>query len=212
MVAGAAARANPFDRLPGIVDDRGFIPISKIGDTPRACSISPTALVQAGIDCCFMDSARFELLQGMPIFGALRKDVLEYLLSVMRRRRIPMGEFVFHEGDAADSLFVLESGRLSVLKMHERREVQIGQLNRGDCFGEMALVDMMNRSASVRAECDSELLELTLTDLASLWERDIEQFTLLQMNLGREISRRLRRSDQRLFALQARRGGSSESE
>jgi hypothetical protein len=40
---------------------------------------------------------------------------------------------------------------------------------------------------------------LSVADLHRVFERDLEQFALIEMNMGREISRRLRESDERLF-------------
>jgi CRP/FNR family transcriptional regulator, cyclic AMP receptor protein len=153
-----------------------------------------------------MTTSRIELLQGMPIFGALREDLLAFLLDLMSEHEVPATRWVVREGDAAASLFVLERGRASVLKGWEGRKVRLGRLGAGDCFGEMALMDLMPRSAGVRADTDCHVLELAQADLARVAERDLEQFALLQMNLGREVSRRLRRSDQMLFELTMARG------
>lgn len=149
-----------------------------------------------------MTPARAELLQSMPIFGALRDDVLDFLIVRMRVRRVEAGAYAVREGDAAESLFIVEQGRATVLKGWEGHEVALGALGPGDCFGEMALMDLMPRSASVRADEACTLLELCAGDLDALWHHDAEQFTLLQMNLGREVSRRLRQSGERLFRLQ----------
>ena len=77
----------------------------------------------------------------------------------------------------------------------------------GDCFGEMALMDLFPRSASIRALADCTAIELTPDDLMRLYEHDLEQFTLVQMNIGREVCRRLRATDELLF--RARMGDTS---
>lgn len=145
-------------------------------------------------------AARLELLQRMPIFGALREDTLEFLLALTREVHVPAREWFFREGDAASGLFVLEAGAASVLKGWAGREVLLRRLQAGDCFGEMALMDLMPRSASVRADVDCLAIALHADDLFRLWEHDLEQFTLIQMNMGREVSRRLRETDELLFA------------
>jgi CRP-like cAMP-binding protein len=63
----------------------------------------------------------------------------------------------------------------------------------------MALMDLLPRSASVRADEDCAALELGIATLHALFEHDVEQFALVQMNMGREISRRLRQTDDVLF-------------
>ncbi len=75
----------------------------------------------------------------------------------------------------------------------------IRELAEGDCFGEVALLDLGPRSASGRADVDSVALEIGALDLPEVAGRDPEQFALIYMNLGRELSRRLRAADERLF-------------
>jgi len=148
--------------------------------------------------------ARLELLQQMPIFGAVREDALQVLLEPTRSVRVAAGSYFFHERDPANCMYVLESGRAVVLKEWQGRELQLRRFGPGDCFGEMAMLDLFPRSAAVRAEEDCQAIELAPSDLLRLFERDCEQFALIQMNLGREICRRLRSTDEMLF--QARMG------
>ena len=146
-----------------------------------------------------MQATRIELLQQMPIFGAISADVLQFLLEPARSVFIPAGEFFFREKDEARCMYVLETGRVAVLKSWGEREFLVRHLGRGDCFGEMALLDLFPRSASVRAEEDSAAIELAPSHLYRLFERDAPQFALIQMNLGREMSRRLRETNELLF-------------
>jgi CRP/FNR family transcriptional regulator, cyclic AMP receptor protein len=146
-----------------------------------------------------MTRARIELLQRMPVFGAIREDSLRLLLDLSRTVSVSAGGYFFRERDAADSMFVLESGRASVVKTWHGREYVLHGLDVGDCFGEMALMDLFPRSASVRADEDCSAIELTANDLLHLFERDAEQFALIQMNIGREVCRRLRATDDMLF-------------
>ena len=63
-----------------------------------------------------MVGARIELLQGMPVFGALRADTLEFLLADAAAVTRPAGEYFFLEGDLAESMYVIEQGRVDVVK------------------------------------------------------------------------------------------------
>lgn len=146
-----------------------------------------------------MIAARIELLQQMPIFGGVCEASLQLLLSPMRMRSVPAGDYFFREGDPAQCMYVLEAGRVAVLKQWQGSELALRELGPGDCFGEMALIDLFPRSAAVRAIDDCQAIELSPADLLRLFEVDVEQFALVQMNLGREMSRRLRITDQMLF-------------
>lgn len=149
-----------------------------------------------------MAQTRSEVLQSMPIFGGLREDALHVLLEQARTVERSAGACFFCEGDPARSMFVLESGHAQVTKQWRGREFVLNGLKPGDCFGEMALMDLAPRSASVRAESDCRSMEFSTDDLLRLYEVDVEQFALIQMNIGREVCRRLRATDELLFRVQ----------
>jgi len=143
--------------------------------------------------------ARVELLQSMPIFGGISRETLEFLIDLASLHHLEAKEYFFHEGDEAASMFVIERGRVVVSKRWNGRPHPIRHLGQGDCFGEMALLDLYPRSASVSAEEPCDAIELGQDMLLKLFQHDLEQFTILQMNVGREISRRLRTADHQLF-------------
>jgi CRP/FNR family cyclic AMP-dependent transcriptional regulator len=146
-----------------------------------------------------MEDHRIHLLQRMPIFGAIKAQTLEVFLRHAVDVRIPAGDSFFREGDAADAMFVLERGRVSVVKRWQGRDYPLRDFGAGDCFGEMALIDLFPRSASVVALEDCSAIRLTNADLYRVYKTDMEQFALIQMNIARELSRRLRIADERLF-------------
>ena len=135
----------------------------------------------------------------MPVFGALHEDSLLLLLGHARSVEVNAGDYYFHENDQANSMFVLEAGRVAVIKSWRGQDFVLHELVAGDCFGEMALMDMFPRSASVRADEDCGAIEIGGDGLLHLFERDVEQFALIQMNIGREVCRRLRATDELLF-------------
>jgi CRP-like cAMP-binding protein len=145
---------------------------------------------------------RIEVLQRMPIFGAIRDEALLTLLEQARMVEVGAGAFYFREGDAACSMFVLEAGRALVTKAWRGREFVLKALEPGDCYGEMSLMDLGPRSASVMAEQDCRAIEFSTDNLLNLYRCDVEQFALVQMNIGREVCRRLRATDELLFRAQ----------
>jgi len=149
-----------------------------------------------------MSASRIELLQGMPIFGAIKDDALQFLLDQTRTVIVRAPEFFFREGDQATGMFVLERGRVAVLKDWQGRPVLRRHLGVGDCFGEMALMDLRPRSATIQAVDDCSAIELMPEHMYRLFKRDAEQFALIQMNMGREVCRRLRSTDEQLFQYQ----------
>lgn len=147
-------------------------------------------------------ASRIELIQQMPIFGAVGAETIEFLLGEAPVSHVRRGDFFFHENDTPACMFVLESGHVTVSKSWQEHELLIRRLGPGDCFGEMALLDLCPRSATVRADEDCSAIELTSDNLYRLFEHDVEQFALIQMNIAREMSRRLRITDDLLFRAQ----------
>jgi CRP-like cAMP-binding protein len=146
-----------------------------------------------------MVTARLQLLQNMAIFGGLTEETLTRILERASVIDVAKGDFFFREGDAGNSTFALEHGRVEILKSRGRREYPLRTLEAGDCFGEMALIDFCPRSASVRALDDSRAIEISPSCLRDVYSHDVEQYAVIYMNMARELSRRLRRADERLF-------------
>jgi CRP-like cAMP-binding protein len=135
----------------------------------------------------------------MPIFGGIRAEVLAGLVKAAEVVTVAEDGYFFREGDKAESMYVLETGKVALLKHWEGKPHVLAYLNAGDCFGEMALLDLFPRSASVHAVEPCTAIELTTRSLYQLCETHIDQFALVQMNIARELSRRLRAADERLF-------------
>jgi CRP/FNR family transcriptional regulator, cyclic AMP receptor protein len=147
-----------------------------------------------------MQEARIELLQRMPIFGGIRADTLQFLLGFCPIVSVPTNEFFFREDQQGDSMFVLEVGKAAVLKSWHGEDHFLQILKEGDCFGEMAVMDHCPRSASVRAVEDCIAIHISAAHLYQVYAQDLKQFALIQMNMGREVCRRLREANSRLFS------------
>jgi CRP-like cAMP-binding protein len=133
----------------------------------------------------------------IPVFGGLPEHVLARLVDAARAVRIETGAEVFGEGDLARSMFVVATGELEVCKRGRNgAEFCLAVLGRGASVGEMSLIDIQPRSATVRALSPSLLYVIDQADIARLCATDLEVYTMLVMNIAREISRRLRCADQ----------------
>jgi len=148
-----------------------------------------------------MQKARIELLQRMPVFGGIRADALEFLLALCPIVSVPTNEHFFQEHQPGDSMFVLEKGEADVLKSWHGQAYHLQTLKEGDCFGEMAVMDHCPRSASVLAVEDCTAIQISAASLHQVYAQDLKQFALIQMNMGREVCRRLREAHSRLFSV-----------
>ena len=94
-----------------------------------------------------MQRSRLQLLHTVPVFGGLKDETLEFLLNLSSIITVAKGEFFFRENDEATSMYILEKGRVAVLKNWKGRDFLLRELVTTDCFGEMALLDQTRRSA-----------------------------------------------------------------
>lgn len=146
-----------------------------------------------------MERERRKFLGGMPLFGGLKEATLEFLMSQAQIREVPAGEFLFREDEPAESMGVLEDGEVVILRRWQSRYYKLNTLGRGDCIGEMSLLDMSPRSASVYTLKPCQLIQFSYPVFYNLRKWDLEQFTLLNLNMAREVCRRLRSADKVIF-------------
>lgn len=137
-------------------------------------------------------------LLATPFFGGLSEVGLDLLISMLVERRFEADATVVAEGEPGRSMFIVAVSK----RTHAGRVIPISRLEPGDFFGEMTLIEMQNRSATVIAEAPTVLYELTAQKLYACYKADIHAYVIVLQNINRELCRRLRRSDDRFAALQ----------
>ena len=106
------------------------------------------------------DEAR-SILRAEPLFQCLNDSQLENLVARSRLDHFGRGEQLIEEGAVGDSMFVLLRGSANVSVAKNGSSIRVGQLRSGDCFGEMSLLTGEPRTATVRAERDCYVLEIS---------------------------------------------------
>ena len=145
-----------------------------------------------------------ERMREIGLFGGLADDVLANFVGSLEVLALDAGSVVFKEGEMGREMFVVLGGEMEVLKHSKKNyEARVAILGPGDWFGEMSILDVLPRSATVRTLAPSRLLKLTAHELDALYRKDIKAYTLLTLNIAREMSRRLRVADGLLAELVA---------
>jgi CRP-like cAMP-binding protein len=130
------------------------------------------------------------------LFGGLSDESIASFIAELQLQQVEPGSLVMKEGDVAREMFVVVGGELEVLKKGAHgNEARVAMLGPGDWVGEMSIIDVMPRSASVRALAPSLLLRISAEDLDKLYRRDVKSYALFVLNMARELSRRLRVAD-----------------
>ena len=135
-------------------------------------------------------------LKNIGLFGALGEEVLKHLATTLTVQSPEAGQTLFREGEPATAMFVVINGEAEVLKRSRAGcEARVAVLGPGDWFGEMSIVDIQPRSATVRALAPCRLVRITPADLDALYRHDLRSYAIVVLNLARELSRRLRVAD-----------------
>ncbi len=108
-------------------------------------------------------------LQQVPLFRAFRQDDLQRISDVVKIQSIKKGDTLFRKGEQGTALYLIVSGKIKIsVTSRLGDEVILSILSNGELFGDMALLDGMNRSADAVAVEDSQLYVLYQDDFIAI--------------------------------------------
>ena len=148
-------------------------------------------------------------LQGTELFQGLSPEQIDKVLDICRTVRFSANEIIMKEGELGDSMYIIQQGTVEVIKrlilagMDDDEEstdkskvfTKLDAADRHPVFGEIALLQESQRTATVRAITDGILCEIKKTDFLNLSESDFELGYRILLNLSRIVSARLRKAD-----------------
>ena len=115
-----------------------------------------------------MATPSVDLLHRVPLFAELEPRELERLSGSFKERTFDAGLPVATEGEGGVGFFVIESGEAAVTVHGEER----GRLGPGDYFGDIAMIDQGDRTATIKAESDLKCYGLTFWDFRPIVENE----------------------------------------
>src|SRR5207244_569973 len=113
------------------------------------------------------DEAR-NILRGEPLFDCLSDDQINNLVKQSDLNHFGRGERVIEEGAEGNSMFILLRGAAKVSVAKNGSTIPVASLRSGDCFGEMSLLTGEKRSATVRADGDCYVMEISKDVMANV--------------------------------------------
>lgn len=146
-----------------------------------------------------------DLLQWLPsiaIFGGLEEATLKRLITLLGEHRVEPGSEICKQGESGRAMFLVRHEKVAIFRDNEAgQRMKMVRLGPGEFFGEMTLIDIQKRSATVVAQTPALLFSLSNRDLYTLYQDDVAGYVMILQNLCRELSRRLRVTNQRLQSL-----------
>ena len=129
-------------------------------------------------------------LKGIELFEGLSISEFAAVASVTDEVVYPAGEIVIKEGDPGETMYLIASGEVSVIKSYgEDQEVRLDLVGAGEYFGEMALVDDIVRSATVRTEKESRFLVLHKQEFKEI----VREYPQIALQICKALSGRIRK-------------------
>ncbi len=136
-----------------------------IGSTQEIAIGSTQEIAISSANDIILPMVSADFLTTVPIFSGLKPDDLKPLTGKLRRRGYQKGEVIFHQDDPADRMHIIVDGRIRIsITSDDGREKDLAILKSGECFGEMALLDGSNRSATATAVDPTQTLALYRDD------------------------------------------------
>jgi voltage-gated potassium channel len=182
----------------GTIGYGDVVPITPIGKMIAAatiiCGLIMIALPVGIIATAFSNEIHrrdfvvtWSMVARVPLFHGLDATAIAQIMRLLRAQTANAGDIVVRRGDAAQSMYFIATGEVSI-EIDGRQHTTLGV---GHFFGEMAILRRARRSATVRAVTRTNLLVLDATDFHDLMEQEprISErvHTVVRDRLGREM-------------------------
>jgi CRP/FNR family cyclic AMP-dependent transcriptional regulator len=140
--------------------------------------------------------ALFNALAAIPVLTGITPAAQTLLAEEGIVHDFAPGAAIVIEGSEGHSFFILVEGDVEVIK----HGVTLATLHAGNFFGEMCVVDPVPRTATVRALTAVRAIEIRAATLHHLFRKMPDQYSIVILNLARDMARRLRRLDEAFSA------------
>lgn len=143
-----------------------------------------------------------EFLSSIPIFGGLEGESLERIIGMLDERTFPEGAVVCQQGDLGRSMYIVRSGEVVLSRIGESGiPVRVVRLGPGEFFGETTLLEIHARSSTAVVDSPATVYILSNAGFYTLYREDTHAYVMVITNLCRELSRRLRKAEDRVCEL-----------
>lgn len=137
---------------------------------------------------------RPDTLRRFSLFAEMEPAFVEQLASLSQDKMVDKREWLFHEGDPAEALYLIIRGRIELkVKLDEKRNLDatLTTLHEGDVLGWSAIVEPYIYSLGAFASDNTELAQLDGARLRTLLEQQPEQGYILMRNIAKAMGTRV---------------------
>lgn len=139
------------------------------------------------------------ILSKISFLGGVSDEQREVVFRHLEARHYSSGDDIARKGETPTHIYIIRHGTVRLELACDGACIQKREFHVGDCFGEAALLSMINNTASFVAADDCELLALSWQQLNQLRVNHPDLFCILIMNIARELARKLQYTDEMLL-------------
>jgi len=130
-----------------------------------------------------------EILKSYSLFAGLLEDQIEKILPLVELENIEPEKDIIVEGTPNDKIYFIVEGKVKVIK----EGLILASFGKGETFGEMEVLDVMPAEATIKSHTEVMIMSISNKALREVAKTDLKAYSILIGNLARDISRRLRR-------------------
>jgi CRP/FNR family transcriptional regulator/CRP/FNR family cyclic AMP-dependent transcriptional regulator len=139
-----------------------------------------------------------DIIESAALFNGLGDEQLEKIIGIAKVRIFPPGSVIIEEGSNGNSMMIISRGAVDVVQKvaGDEGNIKLATLGKGQIFGEMALIDIEPRSATVIANEETEIVEISQEEVNELLTsgEGLDYIPIL-VNIARGMSGKLRKAN-----------------
>jgi CRP-like cAMP-binding protein len=139
------------------------------------------------------------VLKKISIFSGISDNKLCKLIKHLKKVKYKDTEVVFEQGSAPTQIYIIKEGRIKLVEYVNYTPYQLLELGEGNSIGEASVIGIQTHEVSAIANGDVELFVFPRKVFMELFETDRDLFCLMILNIAREVSDRLVKTDNLLM-------------
>lgn len=134
-------------------------------------------------------------LTSFDLFSSVKQEDIQKIEMITFFQKFQPGDIIFMEGDPGQTLYMIKSGWIKIARISPQgREKTLALLGKGDCMGELALLDNKGRSATAQTLTRTETLCIDSQDFQKL----LDEYPSISRTVIKILTERLRRANKEI--------------
>jgi CRP-like cAMP-binding protein len=139
------------------------------------------------------------ILKKISIFTGISNSKLCKLVPSLKKVEYEDSELIFSQGSPPSHIYIIMRGRVKLIEYVNYTPYQLFELGEGNCIGEASIIGIQTHEVTAVSKGNTEFIVLPKKVFLEIFEADKELFCLLILNIAKEVSKRLAKTDNLLL-------------